>query len=272
MSENNKKKEQKLHDVEESNAAKLLRIKGSETGEDRIHDESATVTEYNKAENFWYHHKWAVIFVAFFLVCAIVLIPQFGNAPADSSVMFAGPYVLGETTEEIRKVFTSLMEDYNEDGDKVLRFTSMRCYSDEQLAILGEETDADGNKYKNSTAFANLLNSNHQECEAFYKIVFLDEFVIYLVDPFLYEEVKAADGWLPLSEVFDYTVEQAIDDTGIRFADTAFAQYYSCFAELPEDTVLCIRRVSTVSNKKGKIRHGYNVDLFRAIVEFVPES
>ena len=270
MADNNR--EQQEIPEEESNAAKLLRVKGSETGEDRIHDETAAVKEYDRAENFWYHHKWKVIIVSIVLVCGIILgVQVVGKKDPDASILFAGPYLLGENTEKVTEAFTYLLKDYNGDGEINLRFTALRCYSDAQLAELGEETDAKGNKYKDSAAYANLLNANTQERQAFYKVVFVDQFVIYLVDPFLYQDVKEANGWLPLSEIFDHEVGSAIDDTGIRFADTAFAQYYSYFDELPEDTILCIRRVSTTAGKKGKIRHEYNVELFRAIVEFEPE-
>ena len=37
---------------EESNAAKLLRIRGG--AEDKIHDEKEFITEYDKKKNFWY--------------------------------------------------------------------------------------------------------------------------------------------------------------------------------------------------------------------------
>ena len=254
---------------EESNAAKLLRIRGG--AEDKLHDEREVIREYDKAENFWYHHKWKIILVAVFLVSALILGSQvIGNTQPDASVMYVGPYYVGENVESYTEAFTFLTEDHNEDGEIFFSFASLHCFSDEQLAEMKEQVDANGEKM-NDITYTQILQANTQEKESFYKIVFLDEFVIWLMDPAFYQEVKKSDGFVPLSEIFDHEIEAAIDDTGIRFMETEFAQYYTCFADLPADTVLCLRRLSTAAGRNGKREHAYNTETFRAIVEFKAE-
>ena len=54
-------------------------------------------------ENFWYHYKWTVIVVAFFVAVAVVGIVQMVNRPQyDTSVCLASPYKMNkeELTEE----------------------------------------------------------------------------------------------------------------------------------------------------------------------------
>ena len=106
--------------------------------------------------------------------------------------------------------------------------------------------------------------------------VIAGESVIYLLDPALYESVKAAGGILPLSEVLDTVPSGAIDEYGIRFSDTALYDAVSALQYLPEDTVLCIRKVSTMSvfkgQKKSEEMHARHVELFRQIVAFGTEE
>ena len=256
---------------EESNAAKLLRVRGGDT-EDRIHDEAAVVQDYNKAQNFWYHYKWPVIFVAIILVAALIMGAQtLGRVKEDMAIMYVGPYYMVPLTEPVKEAFGFITEDYNEDGEVAFKFAALHCYSDEQILALQEQEDENGNKMDDLT-YSMIAKANAEEKESFYQLVFLDEFAIWLMDPYFYEDVRKVDGFLPLSEIFDYEVEAAIDETGIRFMDTAFAQYYECFAELPEDTVLCLRRLSTVAGKSGKKMHADSIEMFRTIVEFQPEE
>lgn len=255
---------------EESNVAKRLRLQGDRM-EDSIHDESKVIREYDRVENFWYHHKWTVIITAVILVCAIILGAQLmGRTEEDAGIMYVGPYYVGEAQADIEEALGFLAEDLNGDGEAYFRFSSLHCYTDAQLEELRNRPDANGDTM-NGITFSQIMQANTQEKESYYKVIFLDEFIIWLLDPVFYEEVREVGGFMPLSEIFDYQVEAAIDETGIRFMETAYAQYYPCFADMPEDTVLCIRRLSTAVGKKGEAKHARNVEAFRAIVEFRPE-
>jgi len=96
--------------------------------------------------------------------------------------------------------------------------------------------------------------------------------VIYILDPGMYENVKRAGGLMPLSEALGETPAGAIDEYGMRLKETKFAQFYSAMDVFPEDSVLCIRRVSTMSVFKGQKKteriHSWHVDLFRNLVNF----
>jgi hypothetical protein len=257
---------------EESNAAKLLRIRGG--AEDKIHDEKEFITEYDKKKNFWYHNKWTIILVSIFAFAIIVFAAQtVGKTTPDASIMYVGPYMPEGNAASIEEAFGFVTEDYNGDGEAAFRFASIRCYNPSQLEAIRLEKDEKGNTMDDLT-YSRLVQYNGEQKESFQRIIFLDEFVIWLLDPALYEEVRAVDGFLPLSEIFsaDYEIPAAIDATGIRFMETEFARYYECFANLPEDTVLCIRRLSTAAGKSGKEAHAYSIEMFRAIVEFTVEE
>ena len=102
------------------------------------------------------------------------------------------------------------------------------------------------------------------------------ESVIYMLDPALYQSVKYAGGLIPLAEIFNEAPAGAIDEYGIRLGDTQLYKSFSVLQALPEDTVLCLRRVTTMAVIKGKEKtermHAWHVDLFEKMVTFSLES
>ena len=86
-------------------------------------------------------------------------------------------------------------------------------------------------------------------------------------------QVKVAEGFVPLSELFgDATVKGAIDEYGIRFSETNFYEFYQSAHIFPEDAVLALRRISTVSavtgNKKAEKVHAYHAEIFKNMADF----
>ena len=77
---------------------------------------------------------------------------------------------------------------------------------------------------------------------------------------------------MTLDELFDHEIEGAIDEYGIRLSETDFGKYFPGVNTLPKDTILCMRRISTLSSfiSKGTTEKEYenSLKLFRAIVEF----
>ena len=78
---------------------------------------------------------------------------------------------------------------------------------------------------------------------------------------------------MPLSEIFgDDIPESAYDECGIVLSKTDFGQEYNGVNNLPEDTIICIRRISTLKNFKGADKtekhHAAYVELFRKIVTY----
>ena len=97
------------------------------------------------------------------------------------------------------------------------------------------------------------------------------ESAVCLLDPALYENVRKAGGLVPLSEVFAGTPPHAVDEYGIAFGETDFARTFSSMNVFPQDSILCLRRVTSVSRLKGKKAErlqAWQTDFFTAIVEF----
>ena len=82
---------------------------------------------------------------------------------------------------------------------------------------------------------------------------------------------------MPLAEIFEDVPDAAYDDCAIVLARTDFGQYFNGVNDLPEDTLICVRRLSTMAKFKGESKtrkaHEANVELFRQVVAFeAPED
>ena len=77
--------------------------------------------------------------------------------------------------------------------------------------------------------------------------VFTGESSICLLDPEWYEMLLEQNAFVPLGQVLDSVPEYANDEYSVRLCDTEFAKSYSCLNVFPDDTLLCIRRMSTAS-------------------------
>ena len=225
-----------------------------------------------KLDNFWYHHKWKVIIVAFFAITLLVCTVQMcGRVEPDIYVMYAGPYKFGQSdARNFESAFATITPDRNGDDRTIVELYDSYILSDEQ--IMGEVEKIGENAVVNYEMFA----SNR---EAFDQQILAGDTVICLLDPHLYESVFVLDdtgekqsGFLPLADVLGYTPDYAVDAYSVRVGDTPMGKYFTVLQGLDEDTRLCVRQISSFSFLRGKKRtekyHAYCLDVFRAIFAF----
>ena len=207
---------------------------------------------FKKFDNFWYHHKWKVIIIGFIVITVLVCSVQMcSREEPDAYIMYAGPYKFGQTdTRSFESAFGEIVTDRNGDG---------KAYA--ELVV-------------NYQMFA----SNR---EMFDQQILAGDTVICLLDPHLYESVFVTDengqkqsGFMPLAEVLGYTPEYAVDAYSVRIGDTPMGEFFTVLQGLDEDTLLCVRQMSSFSFLKGQSRtekyHAYCLDVFRKIFEFEP--
>ncbi len=226
----------------------------------------------SKLSNFWYYNKWKILIIGFFAAVIVLCVVQMADQEDhDLRVLYAGPHIFTEA--EVRgcaDAFAQILpRDFNGDGQKSCEFRDMTIMTDAQLsAALETVTDAAGMVMYNNYAAANVEHSFTQE-------VFAGENVICLLDPAWYERVRDGGGLVPLAELTDSVPAGAIDAYGIPLRELPFGQFFSAFEVLPEDTVLCIRRVSTASVftgvKKAQERYEQHVEVFGKILRFAGE-
>lgn len=222
-------------------------------------------------DNFWYHHKWKVIIAVFFVIVFGICIYQYATRDVpDVYVMYAGPsYMSAGNVISYKSAMKDVMQDYNGDGEKGMTLVTLTCVSEEKIEKMKAEAEAE------SQEFYIDLGANAQNQRQFDMEIFAGEAVICMLDPELYESVKEAGGFMKMSDIFTEEELDGVklyDECGIYLHDLKFGKFYGVMANLPEDTVLCVRKVATITVFKGKKKyeklHEYHVDLFRNIVNF----
>jgi len=221
-------------------------------------------------ENFWYHHKLAAVIIVFAVVFLIIATVQtVSKDNADINILYAGPFWL--SSAEIRGIesafIQTMSEDYNGDGKNLVVIKDIILLSDVQIEERIENAKAEGvtDLYINRNENLKLRNSLTTE-------IMGGESIICLLDPAWYEYVNAENGFMPLVEILGYKPANAIDDYGIYLKDTEFGQFFTAFQALPEDTILCMRRMTVLSmfkgTKKEEERYNWHVRMFADILNF----
>lgn len=223
---------------------------------------------YKWFDNYWYHYKWQTIIAAFFTIAFLIMgLQMCGAEKTDIYLIYAGPHMFeeGSVHELSADVNKILSEDFNGDGIKTSEIVDLYILSEEQIKAEKEAAESEEEVYYyNAQFFA-------EEQKKLDQLIFAGEYSICLLDPHLYESIKQSGGFRPLSEVLDEVPESAIDEYGIRLSDTEFGSFFTSVSKLPEDTVLCLRRESTMSflnRDRAEEQYAHYVKTFCDIVNF----
>ncbi|MEE0970374.1 MAG: hypothetical protein U0M06_13465 [Clostridia bacterium] len=240
--------------------------------EDKIHGgEIQFESKFAKwFDNFWYHNKWKTIGTIFVIFVVVVCSLQMcEKEKVDAYVMYGGPEILdGERLTNFRAALKAVLpEDFNGDGEKYVEVvTNYIMSADEIKAAEKEAFSVSENDFYIDPAF---MAQNKQK---FDNLILAGEYSICFLSPYLYEEVRKSDGFMPLVEIFDVVPQGAVDEYGLRLLDTDFGSYFPGVNELPPDTILCMRRIGTLNSflNKGATEKSYEMSmkLFRAIVNY----
>ena len=224
-------------------------------------------------DNFWYHYKWVTLVTAFFTVTLLIIIIQMiTKTNPDSNILYGGPAVLtANQTKEIENAFNALLpEDFNGDGEKITSLQAITLMTKEQIA------KAEAEAAENSSVFVYNPQSLENNKTSFSTQLFSGEYVICLIDPEQYKNAYKAGGFAPLSELFgeNNIPEYAYDDCALLLSETNFSKFFTAMSVFPDDTLICVRKISSVSAIKGKSKaeREYNnqLRLFYSIIAFTP--
>lgn len=218
-------------------------------------------------ENFWYHYKAQTIIAAVAIFTVVICVVQFmGREVSDYYLMYAGPQVLMlQDITYMEKAVEEVGEDVDGNGTVSAALDDIVLLSpDEQKAAMEAGAVLNGEFMQTSL-------------KEFRQQIFGGDAVVCLLSPYTYEMVHSEGGFMKLSEIFDTIPESAYDDCGIVLSETEFGQHFMGIKHLPKDTILCVRRISSMAQFKGQKKteeaHQKSVELFCRIVEFTaPEG
>ena len=227
-----------------------------------------------RLDNFWYHNKWTVIVVAFFVSVAVICLIQFiGRPDYDTSVVFASTYRMNkEERAEFEKLITRVCpEDFNDDGEKLLNIVEYQVYSEEEYESAREEYAAMTNENGETDAFQINGKYNSDEYKNFSQYTMTGESSVYILSPYLYSILRDAHRLQPLSELYadgDLPAGAMEDGFGIALKDTDFYKYNSAAQVLPENSVICLHLPTVSGRSSNEDLYAEDVAFFKAIADF----
>ena len=210
---------------------------------------------YNKLENFWYHNKWTVIVVAFFvIVIAVCTVQMFGKDQYDVSVVYGGTEKM---SAEQRAAFIGALqsvmpEDYDGNGKKTVGLVEYQVFSQEEL-YTEVETEVDGElvTVKQEKVAANWNAEQFSLMQS--AVSKTGEYSLCFASPYVFETLLKG-----------YVQE----GNYVRLGDTDFYKYNEAVQVLPADTVVCLLRQFAIGQSSKDAIYARSSELFSAIVAY----
>lgn len=225
-------------------------------------------------DNFWYHYKWTVIIVAFFVSVAVIGIVQMVNRPNyDTSVCLASPYKMNkEERADMEALFQKICpEDFNGDGERLVNLVEYQIYSEEEFESEADRYEAMTDENGNPDQFQINRKFNSDEYKNFSNFTMTGETSVYILSPYLYDLLVSAERLKPLSEVYtDGTLPAGAlpDGFGIALKDTDFYKYNPAAQIYPENAILCLHKPTLSGRSKNEARYAEDMAFFKAIADF----
>lgn len=200
-------------------------------------------------QNYWYYYKWPVILISFFVgVLLFCFLQAETRERADAYILYTGPHFfeMGEKASLESAFSQNMRDDYDGDGKKTIAIVDMPAFSDEEIK------EAVGTPEDMSLMLKYAPYTYDRVMENFSQQAFAGETVICLLDPHWFGVLKENKGLVPLEEILGYKPDGMVDEYGVTFSTLAFSQFFEAAGKLPEDTVICFRRLSTASAFTGR--------------------
>jgi hypothetical protein len=211
-------------------------------------------------DNWWYHNKTIAI-ISLFVVFVVVIcaLQMCSREKEDVTLVYGGPYLLSAAElEDVRLVFNFVLpDDYNRDGKKYAELITFHIMSEEQIKAWESEAERGADRKYYSSQFENYSN-----------LLLAGESSVYLVDPWLYDNLLKVGRVRKLADTFETLPEAAIDEYGVRLGNTEIYNYYGALRSLPEDTVICLLQPGLIGSSSREENYRRSAEMFAAIVNF----
>ncbi len=205
-------------------------------------------------ENYFYHYKWHTV-IALVLILAVVLcsVQMCAKTSYDTYIMYAGGTDIRMTAKDgdisdfqkLTSAFKQYSSDFDGDGEHNVSFLNLYMPSEDEIRDVEENTDSEVN--------LTLVSQNN---ETLWQHMYYGAYQICFLSEHLYtkwtEEVEST----PLAEISPYlpegsTLEVAKGGFGVYLASSPLYEKAG-FNLLGSDTVICIRRMSLMSEAFGR--------------------
>lgn len=220
-------------------------------------------------DNFWYHYKWHTIAVIFVLVVAIVCTVQLVNREEyDAVIAYAGSKKISITSKdgdvaEIVTLQTSLKDivpDSDKNGEVSVSLSTLYWLSPNEIAEFQKnDENIDPSIIDNDRTITNLMLSS--------------EYFLWFMSDDLYEYVQGASND---SRFVDLAAMPDADSTAEFYGEDTCAVYLKStefykmpgICDLPEDTLIVVRRLGVGTNKATKKAYEVALDMAKEIINY----
>lgn len=207
-----------------------------------------------KLENFWYHNKWTVIVVAFF-VCVILVctVQMLGKDKYDVTVLCGTTADMStEQREALLATISGLLaQDYDKDGKCAVAMVKYQIFSEQELyEEIETEIDGEMTTVKKEKVAAHW---NADQYSGMQDAVRTGEYSLCIASPYVYEQLLKG-----------YVVE----GKAICLGETDFYRYNEAVQVLPEDTVICLLKPFKIGVSSKEDVYARSAALYDAIVAY----
>lgn len=210
-----------------------------------------------KLENFWYHYKIHTIAAVILLITLTVLLIQTCNRVSyDAHILYAGGYEIKHTASggdlapyvKITSALKSVCEDA--DGDGAVNVSLLNLF-----VVNSEEADELIKDNPSLEINATLVSEDTERLGQ--NLLYGDYYVCFLSERIFLEYEERYGGAL-FADVSPYIPEGAeyelCSKSGVYLSSLPFSKLPE-ICNLPDDTVVCLRQVSEVSEAFGKAKN-----------------
>ena len=218
-------------------------------------------------DNFWYHYKWTVLVVAFFIFVAIICFAQCSTkASGDLMLTYAGGYTMNEQEKEaLDNAVSSVAPQKNGNETQLTAMiNSYGVYTQEELRTMF--TDEDG-KF-NAFAYEQAEAQTRDNMSALSNYVKTGDCAVFFVSEFAYDQLNLDKLAKPLTELYTTVPANAYNAYAVYLKDTAFYQYYEALHFLPEDTLIVMLQPFVWGASSNDETYRYFLQWYQNIVNF----
>ncbi len=210
-----------------------------------------------KVENFWYHYKWHSLIALFLILTVTVCSLQMCNrADYDLHILYAGQHDVQKTASEglsehsiLLSSLKQVTEDYDGDEKQLLNLLTLFLPSAEEIEEINARLEAEGEGYEVQTY---IVTENADQMEQL--MVLSDYYLCFLSEANYLSYRDRTEGFFvslsPYVGAAEVEYYEGRTDA-VYLNSTAFGSLPG-FAELPQNTLICLRSVSEVAKRADR--------------------
>jgi hypothetical protein len=212
-----------------------------------------------RLQTFVSYYKWYILIALFFVaVIGIMLAQMLTKDEYDITLMYAGNAIFGDKqSADMENAVAGL----GKEGEKALLY-ELVIMNDEELEK-AYESGLSSTGINSSTIRKNRENLAIN--------VMSDQYFILLLSPDCYATMQGNGTLEKISELgVDLSGADMHSEYAIRFKSLAFAKRYTAFSVLPDDTLLCFKRISDfgAAKKDKQEKREHDIGIFKRMVEY----